>query len=109
MYPFLRAHRLSVKLTPAQEQQIAEFLVGLDNDYLSIDLTQQALFNRAQQQDALFGLSQEALSKTFPQYRQDAYSILCHFRDSNILTLEEAGSHGWRWVRVPDKTREGAA
>ena len=100
---------MSVKITPAQEQQIAEFLVGLDDGYLSIDRTQEALFDRAQQQDALFGLSQEALSKTFPQYRDDAYSILCHFRDNNILTLEEAGSHGWRWVRVPDETQEGAA
>jgi len=81
----------SVKITRAQEQEAADFLVALhrdDDEYLSLDLSRQALHNHF----------------SYVTDEDHADSFLYHFRDQHILAWREVSPRRWRWVRTKEES-----
>jgi hypothetical protein len=74
-----------VNLTPEQERELGDFLVSLDDEYLTLDLSRQHLHNNY-----------------FSYVRDEAHAgkILHHFRDRHVLAFVEKSDARWRWVRV---------
>ncbi len=71
-----------LELTPEEEQELANFLVQLDYEYLSLDR------------------SRKAIAGAFPYTERQAREILVHMSDRNILLWGTTSSGLLRWFFV---------